>query len=694
MINWLFNFSVYPISWSDVFHFLGLFADFHRWADLFLVNAAVFLLILVPGVGISYLLQPNTLPRAYRLSFGLALGFLVPVVLFYVLGVSHLYYRAAWAICGVLLSGLTVWCFGKQFLKEWGSEKNVYGPWIFYGLIGLYFLGSYFAFYKIGSLDFDIMYSQVGPASYLFLHHSYNPFGMGVLPSLRHELFPGPISFHSVFTLFGTAPWVAVTAAMVFLAPIMVRMLGQFSELLMKRSEYLTAFLALVTFTGFRLRSGRGTVLALVFLFAFLLLPKIYEDVLKKHSAKLKELWQPILAGSIFVALAMYTNVEIAAILIGIMGLWALGAWLDGEKVLRNVILSSFAGGLLIYFPWFLTVGLLVFKDSLALMLVAYFALASFSLLLVRLPGVKISGKKLQWGALSLFAVLVGVIALKGEFESVFRLPGYLYGFSAICAAVLVVLAFRKPDFQKHLPILSVFLFGVIFIAIYPYLKPIFAGIGLPESLNYFLFDKELGSVFPELRAKIHEYFLPLYGVVLISVTFVLLKRYWLWDKWFFSSLLVVCLFFGAVRIHKSDMVEYARGQTLGANLDMILVVAPMMGETPEWYSQTEMDAMAALAAEVEPGDTVFNFFTAFNPYGTEYDQHYIEYGIATLPLAGKDLVSKEYTPELLDQVISAGADFVVIFVNEFPSDKWVSDPRTETIFVADDYSIIILEVN
>ncbi|MEK7146195.1 MAG: hypothetical protein AAB802_03345, partial [Patescibacteria group bacterium] len=278
----IFN-SPVPITGLHLENFFSKVFDPEIWLDFFLAQFGFLLVIVLPGLGLSYILQPKILDRGLRLSFGFALGFLFPVLLFYLLGFTHLYFRGIWAAAAVLLGAIPLVIYRKRFWEEWTAQPPNWKSILFYGSIGLYFLISYISLHFYGTLDADILFGQAGPAKHLFETHVYKPFDMGVLPIHRHELFPGPISFHSAFSLFGAPSWVAVTAVMVVLAPLMLRMVGQLSEGLMKKTEFLTAFLSLTTFAGFRMRGGRGTILALTFLFGFLLLPQIFTELKGKE---------------------------------------------------------------------------------------------------------------------------------------------------------------------------------------------------------------------------------------------------------------------------------------------------------------------------------------------------------------------------------------------------------------------------
>lgn len=692
MIDWLFNF---PIEFVDgsLANFFGKMVDPLIWAELLLANVSFALLILIPGIGLSYLLQPGKLDTSLRVIMGFALGFIIPIALFYLLGFTHLYYRASWIIAGLILSAFSVWKYGGRFKKEWKKEKHKKSAWIFYSLLVLYFFVSYIAFHFQGTLDADILFGQVGPASHLFFEHAYRPFDMGVIPISRHELFPGPISFHSVFMLLWVTPWVAVTAAVVLIIPLLLNMIGRFSEDLMKGSEYVAAFLTLVTFVGFRLRGGRGTVIALIFLFAFLLLPKFYKALRGKGSAKLKELIKPIMTGSIFVSLSLYTNIEIAAFLLAIMAISFLWAWLGNEEKWMKTILASLAFGLLLYFPWFLTVSLLIFGSQLLPVFVIYFSLVLLCFLLTKLPHVKFNKKKLQWAFLSIL-VLVGIVALiQGHFESIFRLTGYLMYFGALSAIPILFFAFKKPDYEKQSLMIVIWLFAVSYITIYPYLRSLISSIGLPEDVQYFLLDKGVGAVLPEIRTKIHEYFLPIFGMMLIAIVLAWINKNWPWKKYLYYILVIVFLFFTAVRFHPGDQYEYPRGQTLSANIGMMIGVQLVFSDRPLWYLEEAEELVSVLNEQIEPGDRIFNLATYKDIYHPGYQFTYIALGLSSVALDEEDLVDTQYTSELLSQVIEAGANYIIVDQGIEFSEDFMDDERVEGIFVTKDYKYLLMEV-
>lgn len=702
------------------------------WLTLLAANLGFLLLILIPGLGLSYLLRPSglgvsagaagsaseseniaPLGRGLRLSFGLALGFIFPVVLFYVLGILHLYYEWIWILAGLVLSGFSIQKFGKTFLMEWreGGQINK-SVKCFYGLLIFYFLCNYLAFFTQGVMDYDILFGQVAPAVHLFFEHVYRPFDMGAVPIVRHEFFPGPISFHSAFMAFGEfvkpvfsagEPWVAVSAVMVLLAPLMLLMVGKFSESLIPGTEFFTIFMTLTTFLGFRIKNGRGTVLALIFLFGFLLLPKIFEGLSSNTIVSQKnkfskflssEILKPSIACAIFVALSLYTNIEIGAILLGVAVLVVLGSWLSNNRALMNTVLFGTAGGFLLYFPWFLTVSLLTFNASLLPMLALYFGIIFLALLLTKLPKVEIDSSKLERILLIIIVIGALIAMFIGAWGSLFRLPDGLKYLSAFSTLPILYFAFRKPDLNRHGFFIYSWLFAILFIDIYPLLQPAFAQVGLPEKLQYFLFDKPLGSVFPELRAKIHEYFLPSFALIFLSGSLVWIRKNWLWQKWTLALCLLVFFYFTTVRFQESDFEEYPRGQTFSSLIYYNLATEYAFAQMPIWLKPGQMPVMEELNKIKKPGDKIFNFYAIYNPYYPEHNFPYLITGVGTVPLNKEDLVSEEYTVELLDQVIAAGANYAFFMPGPNSPEVWLADSRVKVVSQSADGAYILAALN
>ncbi len=690
-MQWLLN-APFTLSWEHFSNFFGKIWSWDLWLTFVLSNLGFLIAILIPGLALSYVLQPRALTRALRLCFGLALGFVFPLVLFYVLGLTHLYYKVAWILVSALFSGLSVWKFRRKFLDEWTAmpaPTSVSAA--VYGFLVLYFLISYIAFFADGIMDYDILFGQVAPAVHLFFEHVYQPFDMGAIPIVRHELFPGPISMHSAFMMFGTTPWVAAAAVMVLLAPIMLMMIGKFSDYIFKKSEYLVIFMSLVTFLGFRIKNARGTVLALIFLFGFLLLPQIFEQLNEKADAKLKQILKPVVATALMVALSLYTNIEIGAILLGIMGLVFAGSWLTGRRVLMKTVLLGICLGLLLYAPWFVTVALLAFGQSLFLMLALYAGLAVLAFALIFLPKLEISSSLFEKILLGLMVVGTAIAAYAGEAGSLFRLPDALRYLTFFSAIPLVIFAWRKPDFDKHSFFIYSWFFAILFVDIYPRLSPVAAQIGLPEKLQYFLFDKELGSVFPELRAKIQEYFLPLFDLMLLGGTLAWSAKNWLWKKWTFAVFIALFFFFTTVRFVESDYEEYPRGQTISSMVYYWLATQYAFDERPIWLKPQAEQVMKVLNEVKKPGDKLFSFYAIYNPYYPEDIYPYLMTGVGTVGLDKDDLVSEEYTSELLDQAIEAGATYALIMPGPESPQTWLDDERVKIAAKSDDGTYMLL---
>ncbi len=690
-MSWFLNLP-FPLTPAHLFNFFGKFLNLDLWVTLILANLGFLLVILIPGIGLSYFLKPK-LSVSLRVSFGLSLGFIFPILLFYVLGFSHLYYKIAWVICGILLSGFFVWKFRRDFLEEWKSSKPAKSEMIFYGFLTLYFLLQYVAFFKEGIMDYDILFGQVAPAVHLFFEHVYRPFDMGAIPIVRHELFPGPISFHSVFMMFGSTPWVAATAVLVILAPLMLRMLGQFSGFLIPGTEFFTVFMTLTTFLGFRIKNGRGTVLALVFLFGFLLLPRIFEELNEKKDAKFKELIRPIISTGILVALSLYTNIEIGAILLGILGVAVLGSWLTGRRALMKTLLFGVAVGFLIFAPWFVTVALLAFGNSLLSIVGLYIALALLALALTFLPKLKVSSNLLEKIFLILIVVGTAIAAYIGAAGSLFRLPDYLRYLTFFASIPLVYFAWKKPDFEKHSFFIYSWFFAILFVDIYPLLSPVAAQIGLPEKLQYFLFDKPLGSVFPELRAKVQEYFLPSFDLILLAGVLVWIAKKWLWKKWSLVLCAVIFFFVTCVRFEASDYEEYPRGQTISSMIYYTLATQYAFDEQPVWLKPQAVQIMRIFNNIKKPGDKIFSFYAIYNPYFPEDVYPYLMSGVGTVGLDREDLKSDKYNTEVLDQAVAAGANYAIFMPGPESPEIWLNDPRVKVVALSDDSTYILVSL-
>ncbi|MEK7145742.1 MAG: hypothetical protein AAB802_00995, partial [Patescibacteria group bacterium] len=412
-----------------------------------------------------------------------------------------------------------------------------------------------------------------------------------------------------------------------------------------------------------------------------------------KEKVSLKWLWRPILSGSIFVALSLYTNIEIAAILLGVMAVMGVVALCSGHTSWYRSICLSAAGGFLLFTPWFVTVALLVFPEQLVLMSGVYVALILLTAGLSFIPGMKGNEKKIETVLLALVLGLFVWVTALGQFESVFRLSGYLVYAAAASAVLFYFLAFKNPNLTRDSWFLSIWIFALGFIALMPYFHPLATALGVPESLNYFLFDKELGSVFPETRAKIHEYFLPFFGVTLVALSLAFFRRFWVWPRWIYQGVVIVIVFVLAVRLHESDFLPYPKGQTLTANVDLMLVSSLVFEKTPPWFNESYQEVLSVLDEEAEATDDVFNMYTVYNPYSPEFLAHYIVYGISTTPLEEDEIVSSEYTTELLDQVIAAGTEFVVIVVDFHSVETWLNDPRLEILASSQDTAYVLLKV-
>ncbi len=690
-MSWLLSLP-FSLNSDHFANFFAKFWNFELWSTLILANLGFFLLILIPGIGLSYFLRPK-LSASLRVSFGLSIGFIFPVLLFYILGFSHLYYKMAWASCGILLSGFSVWRFKADFLREWKTSEIRKSEKIFYSILTAFFLMMYVAFFNEGIMDYDILFGQVAPAVHLFFEHVYNPFDMGAIPIVRHELFPGPISFHSVFMMFGSSPWVAATAVMVILAPLMLRMFGQFSEFLIPRSEFFTVFMMLNTFLGFRIKNGRGTVLALVFLFGFLLLPRIFEDLNDRGDAKFKELIRPIISTAILVALSLYTNIEIGAILLGILAIAVIGSWLTGRRAMMETLLFGVAGGFALYAPWFLTVALLAFGDSLVSIVILYVALALLALALTFLPKLKVDSNFLE--KIMLLLLMLGtVIALYiGSGPSLFRLPDSLRYLAIFSVFPIIFFAWKKPDFDRHSFFIYSWFFAILFIDIFPLLKPAALTIGLPEKLQFFLFDKGMGSVFPELATKVQEYFLPSFAIIFLSGVLVWIVKNWLWQKWTLVVSMAIFFFFVSVRFQPSDYEEYPRGQSISSFIYFTLTSEIAFHEQPVWLSGQAMEIMNVLDDVKKPGDKIFNFYAVYNPYFPEYIYSYLMTGVGGLGLDKEDLNSEQYDLALLEQVISAGANYAIFMPGPVSPEIWLNDPRIKIVGTSDDGTYILASI-
>lgn len=687
-MDWLLSLP-FSLNSDHFANFFVKFWNFELWMTLILANLGFFLLILIPGIGLSYYLQ-GRLSASLRVSFGLSLGFIFPVLIFYVLGLSHLYYKTAWVICGILLSGFFMWRFRADFLREWKSSETTKSTKVFYGILLMFFLAMYIAFFKEGVMDYDILFGQVAPAVHLFFEHVYNPFDMGAIPIVRHELFPGPISFHSVFMMFGSTPWVAVTAVMVVLAPLMLRMFGQFSEFLMSRSEFFTVFMMLVTFLGFRIKNGRGTVLALIFLFGFLLLPRIFKELNEKRDAKFKDLLKPIISTAILVALSLYTNIEIGAILLGILAIAVVGSWLSGRRAMMKTLLFGLAGAFVIFAPWFLTVALLAFGNSLVLIIAFYLGLALLALVLTFLPKLKVDENLFQKIMLIFLVIGTAIAVYIGVWSDLFRLPDTLKYLSAASVIPILYFAWTRPDLDRYSMFLYSWFFGILFVDIYPLLLPAAQQIGLPEKLQFFLFDKVLGSVFPELRTKMNEYFFPLMSLIFLSGVLVWIVKNWLWQKWVLIVSVLIFFFFSCVRFQASDYEEYPRGQTISSMIYFTLSSEIAFHEKPVWLSQQAEEIMNVLYDVKKPGDKIFNFYAIHNPYFPEYIYPYLMAGVGSVGLNKEDLKSELYDLPLLDQVIAAGANYAIFMPGPVSPEIWLNDPRVNVVAKSDDNTYLL----
>lgn len=689
-MQWFFN-GPTPFYWDFVTNFFGHLFTVSAWTTLIAAGFSFLILILMPGFALSYLLK-NKMDLSLRTSFALALGFIVPVILFYVLGLTHFYYKIAWLIAGLILSGISIWKLRKNFLAEWKESNVSRFEKIFYALLTLYILYLYIALLPNGTIDFDILFGQVGPATFLFNEHYYNPFDMGALPITRHELFPGPISYNSVFML-GASPWLGLAAAMVFIAPLVYRMFGQIAEFfIVKGSQYWAVIFALITFFGFRFRNGRGTAMAMIFLFAFFLLAKIYPNLLEKGETKSKEILKPIIANSIFVTMALYVNIEIASILLGLMVLIFVFAWLSNYRALMKTITFGFIGGFLLYTPWFATVSQLLFADKFWIFTGLYFGIMIAAFLLGNLPKVEVKENLLARILLISFALFFAGAVYFGDIENLFRLPTFAKYLTMISLLAVWIYSFKKFDFKKGIFILAVWFFALGITIIYPFLRQFFVGVGAPESLLYVLFDKELGSVFPELMTKTYEYFLPLFAFLPLAGLLSLVKKHWLWNKAYFYAMLAVFFYFVCLRIQASDFDDKVRGQTLGANLYLSLASEYAYGDGPGWYKKADREVMTVLHEFKKPGDRIFSFKTAINPYFPETQYHYIVEGVGTLGIDKEDFVAYDYSIEVLNQVIEAGADYLLISTQVDPT-VWLSDPRVEMLKVSSDETVILAGV-
>lgn len=689
-MQWFFN-SPFPFYWEYVSNFFGHLFSLGAWTSLIAAGFSFLILILIPGFALSYLLREK-MDLSLRASFALALGFIVPLILFYALGLSHLYYKIAWLVAGLILSGISIWKFRKNLLTEWKESQVSRLEKIFYLLVGLYIFYMYIALLPNGTIDFDILFGQIGPASFLFNEHYYNPFDMGALPITRHELFPGPISYNSVFML-GAAPWVGIAAALVFVAPLVYRMFGQIAEFfVLKGSQYWAVVFSLITFFGFRFRNGRGTAMAMIFLFAFFLLAKIYPRLLEKGETKFKEVLKPAIANSIFVAMSLYVNIEIASILLALMVFVFIFAWLANYRALMKTIALSFAGGFLLYLPWFATVAKLLFADKFWPFMGLYFAMVLLALLLSRLPKIEIKENLLSKIALSLFVLFFAAALYFGQLINLFRVPSFVAYGSVVSMLILCIYSFRKSDFKKLMFILPVWFFALGLTIVYPSLRQFFVGIGAPESLLFVLFDKPLGSVFPELLTKTYEYFLPLFTILSLAAILTLLKKNWPWAKSILYVSLVIFFYVVCLRIQSSDFDDRVRGQTLGANLLLSLASEFAYGEGPGWYKEPSQEVIAVLHEVKKPGDRIFSFKTAFNPYFPETQSHYIVEGIGTVALDKEDILDPTYSIEVLDQVIEAGANYLLISTEVDPT-LWLSDARVEILKVSSDKTLILARI-
>lgn len=698
MIEWILNLPA-PLVLGHFVDFLVKVFRVELWVTFFLSNLGFLILIVLPGIGLSYFLQPRVLDRSLRVCFGVALGFVFPIILFYVLGFSGLYYKTVWILSGLFISGFFVWKFHARFLEEWrmdsrmASKSNVHqkevSDWIVYGFIVFFFLMSYIAFFDQGTIDYDMLFGQVAPAVHLFFEHVYRPFEMGTTPIVFHELFPGPISFNSAFMVFGVTPWVAVSAVMVFLGPLIIKMFSRFCGFVVKNSEHIIAFLCLATFAAFKMRNGRGTILALIFLFAFLLINQVY----KGNRVNDQESFRMSLSAGILLALSLYTNVEIGAILL------ALILFL---QFFNKAFALSLSFGFLFFSPWFLTVALASFKEQIFILCVLYFFIMIFEVFMyfkakifrflrpfLSLP--KMSDDFIERILLVLLFISSLFAVINGVGTSLFRLPTFLMVLSGILSVPILFCAFRRPNLDKDLIFISCWLFGVLFIDIYPYLKDLFGTAGLPAELNYLLFDKELGSVFPELRTKIHEYFLPFFSVALVGFFLAWLRKVWFWEKWTFTVFLAVFLFFGMGRLQESDFEEYPVGNTVGSHFYFWLASVYAYMDDPVWFNEQAQEISEALEFVRKPGDRVFNFYAIFSPYYAENTWHYLVNGVGTVELDSADLVSTDYSPELLDQVIEAGADYAVFMPGPGDYSAWLEDERVKVLKESSDGTYVLV---
>ena len=288
---------------------------------------------------------------------------------------------------------------------------------------------------------------------------------------------------------------------------------------------------------------------------------------------------------------------------------------------------------------------------------------------------------------LSVFALV------KGEAESLFRLPNFLMVLSGALFFPILVYAFFRPNLSRDLFFISGWLFGIFFVDIYPYLRDLFGIIGLPEELNYLLFDKELGSVFPELRGKMHEYFLPFFAVALVGIFLAWLRRIWFWEKWTYKIFLIVFMFFGLVRMQNSDYDEYPRGHTLAGHFYFWLTTEYAYAENPIWFNDSAREISVALEEVKKPGDRVFNFYAIFSPYYAENTWHYLVNGVGTVELDTNELVSTDYSPELLDQVIAAGANYAVLMPGPGDYSTWLADERVELVKQSEDGEYVLVSL-
>lgn len=689
-MDWLIN-SPSPVEWFYVSNWFGKLFGQGFWWDGLRVWLSMSLLMLLPGLGLSYVLQPGELRRELRLPMATLLGFFPPLLLFFILGLSGLYRWWAWLLAGLLMSGVVIWRYGKRIVQEFHWKDWDKWRLLFYGLVGLYFFFSAVALVNNGLLDYDTLFGQIGPVSHLFFEGTYRPFDMGVPLISRHELFPGPIAFHSAVNALGVAPWLGVSLAMVFLAPLLVSVWGRLAEHFWARSEYFVVFLSLVTFAGFRLRSGRGTVLGLFFVFALLLLPLIFKELRKVD-------WRSLLRPSVFVslmiALALYINVEMGAIILGATLLWAVMAWLTGQRALQRVLLWGMALGFVLYAPWFVIVITLIFSDSMTLMFGLYALLIVAAVGLAFVPALKLKKALVLRGIVALIVLGTGVLLLQGRFTELLRLPTFLPYMGGLALGAALLYAAWKPDWKRDSLWVLPLCFGVLMFMVIPWLKPVFVGLGAPEQVLYFLFDKPLGSVFPELAAKLQEYFLPIFSVFAMGALLSVFVKWWPWKKWMSMSLIVILMFFAAVRIHESDFEDYVKGQTLAANVLYLIATPVAFVDTPQWFAPEALPMLVELEKYVEPGDRFFDFYSVNNPYQPETQLPYLVLGLGAVSVGPEDLVAQQYAPEVLDQLVDLAVDFVLIQPGPGgDAQNWLDDSRTEILY-GDGTHYILLKIS